>query len=228
LSELEGLRAKWDEVLEAVDRAAKRSARPVDAVKILPVSKGQSIAALEAALALPRFPPRFGENYFEELEAKAAHFPSSVEWHYQGRLQSRKIPGVLELVTVLQTVARAKEVEVMAKGSRKPGFGFFVQVNVSSEDQKNGCPTSELPLLLERIEALGLSSALKGLMTLPSDLEIVGERRLRQEFSALRDLRDRHLPGGELSMGMSHARRGSARVGSSRSNRETTRAFRSR
>jgi pyridoxal phosphate enzyme (YggS family) len=190
-------------VLEAIAVAEKKAGRPSGSVKLLPVSKGQTPELLSQALS-EGFPARFGENYLEELVAKRAAV-AGVEWHYQGRLQSRKIGEIVAHADVVQTVARAKELGILTEESRKQGRKpkFFLQMNVSSEGQKNGADPDDLPALLESVARLGLEGRLLGLMCLPSDLDIAGVDRVRAEFAALRSLRDRHLPRGELSMGMS-------------------------
>ena len=197
-------------IRERIARAEKKAGRAPGSVKLLPVSKGQPIETLVHALGLSGFPERFGENYLEELAGKIDRLPRlapgrCIEWHYQGRLQSRKIEDIVMCADVIQTVAREKELRLLQDASLKLGRAprFFLQVNVSGEAQKNGADPESLPALIETIESLGLMPRWMGLMCLPSDLDLVDEVKLRGEFSRLRDLRDTHARGLELSMGMS-------------------------
>jgi len=200
---MKGLSAHLSVVLDKIETAAHKAGRAPHSVKLLPVSKSQPLEVLTEALAAG-FPARFGENYLEELVAKRAAI-TSVEWHYQGRLQSRKIAEIVAAADVIQTVAREKELALLAAESLRQGRApqFFLQVNVSDESQKNGVSPAELPRLLEAVARAGLSERLRGFMCLPADLEVVGEKALRMEFARLRTLRDQHLSRGELSMGMS-------------------------
>ncbi|MBS1986136.1 MAG: YggS family pyridoxal phosphate-dependent enzyme [Bdellovibrionales bacterium] len=194
MSELEG-------VLERIQRACLRASRRPADVNLLPVSKGQDLDSIRAFLGQARAPQRLGENYLEELVSKRTALGSAVEWHYLGRLQSRKVLDLCASVDVIHTVSRDKEIKLLAEAPRCPDF--FIQVNVSGEAQKNGCSPAALPPLLESIEALGLTKRVRGLMALPASLEEIGETSLRKEFGCLRELRDRLLPGKALSMGMS-------------------------
>lgn len=188
-------------IRDRVQEAALRCGRDPKSIRILPVSKGQSIEKIREGLAHPEFPHRLGENYSDELEQKHRALGNSVEWHYLGRLQSRKVADICSQASVIHTVTRIKEVEILAK--QRSSVRFFLQVNVSEEGQKNGCEIGELPTLVEACEKHGVKPSLMGLMTLPATFDNVGESVLRKQFSALRSLRDRFVPGGALSMGMS-------------------------
>lgn len=190
---------------EALANACARAGRSPESIEVLAVSKGQSIETLRSALSIPDFPLSWGENYLNELEAKAglAEF-AKVHWHYLGALQSRKIESALSLSECLQGVSRKKELDFIAKFMAPLAKkSFFIQVNLSGEEQKLGANPDSLSLLLEVVEQLGLSQNLRGLMGVASDLEGASEKKVREEFARLRELRDRHLPKGKLSMGMS-------------------------
>lgn len=198
-----GLKSRLALVLERMSVAARRAGRAPECVRLLPVTKGQPASTLKEAIAAG-FPAHFGENYLEELRLKRAAV-AGVEWHYQGRLQSRKIAEIVSVADVVQTVSRAKEVEIlaaeMARQGRRPKF--FLQVNVSKEAQKNGCSPADMAALLDLVAKVSLEDRLVGLMCLPSDLGGATEARLRAEFAHLRSLRDEFVPRGLLSMGMS-------------------------
>lgn len=182
-----------------IEAAAQRSGRKASDVHILPVSKSQTIERLKVALAEKGFPQRLGENYFQELQDKQAALKGAIEWHFIGPLQSRKVEEIAQRVSFIHSVCREKELKLLRGTTVK----FLLQVNTSGEGQKNGVPPAELPQLLQTIADLGLTSQCVGLMCLPSPLEEVGEKALRKEFALLRRLRDKELPHGGLSMGMS-------------------------
>lgn len=190
------------ELFEQIARAEIRAGRAPGSVKLLPVSKEHPTEHILSVFgAEPRLPHRLGESYPDELIEKRVKLGSAFEWHFIGRIQSRRIQELCIAADVIHAVARAKEIQAIATAPKKPRF--FVQVNVSGEGQKNGCELREVDTLLSECARLGIYNRLAGFMALPAPLEIIGEKELRRQFSALRQLRDRLLPRGELSMGMS-------------------------
>ena len=189
-------------ILERMESACRASGRKAKELQLLPVSKGQTLATLKVAGEVKDFPKTWGENYWDELEQKQTALAShGIEWHFLGRLQSRKISKLASAVSVLHTVSRIKELAILSQLPRCPQF--FIQVNISNEAQKNGVDSGELGLLLDACTAKGLSSKLIGLMGMATPLEESGESQVRKEFARLRELRDRLLPEAKLSMGMS-------------------------
>lgn len=177
------------------DRIAAAGGDP-DAVALLAVTKGfgpeVAIAAAEAGLV------DLGENYAQELVAKApavAEAGHEVRWHAIGRLQRNKVRQLAGVVHLWQSVDRASLGAEIAK--RAPGARVLVQVNVSDEPQKGGCPPEEAPELVRALGDGGL--VVEGLMTVgrtgPPD-------EARAGFTLLSRLADRlDLP--VRSMGMS-------------------------
>lgn len=177
----------------------KAGRQPRD-IKLVAVTKGQNVEKIEEFLLSGLGLWGLGESYLEEMLTKQKHFlDKKLPWHFLGRLQSRKIPELLESCEVLHTLSRAKEIERVAKKPRP----FFIQVNVSSEDSKNGCLPAEVPALLEEAHSMGILSQCLGLMALPSSLDDVSESQLRMEMGILRKLRDFTIPKGLLNMGTS-------------------------
>ncbi len=167
-------------------------------VKLLPISKGHSSRQILAQMKQLKLPQRLGENYLEEMQQKAREIPG-VEWHYLGRLQSRKIDDICKVAHVIHTVSRVKELERIAKHSR---VKFFIQVNISGEEQKNGCEESQLAAMKKCIEDIGLGDRWMGLMGMAAPIETAGRVEVKKSFAKLRALRDEFCPSKELSMGM--------------------------
>lgn len=193
------MNAALEDFSRRFERACARVGR---SVKLVAVSKGQSVLRVEQFLGAGFEFWSLGESYLEEFLEKKSHFKKlrpDLRWDFIGRLQSRKLPAILEESQALHTVSRVKELEIISKQARD----FFVQVNVSGEDSKNGCAPAELPQVLEEVALLGLRENCLGLMALPSSLDDVGESALRAEMAQLRKLRDAHLPKGLLNMGTS-------------------------
>lgn len=157
------------------------------AVTLLAVTKGFgpeiAIAAAEAGLV------DLGENYAQEVVAKApvlADGGFEVRWHFIGRLQRNKVRTIADAVHLWQTVDRFELGAEIAK--RAPGARVLVQVNVSDEPQKGGCPPTDAPDLVAQLTDTGLR--VEGLMTVgrtgtPAEARVGFEllRRLADELA---------------------------------------------
>ena len=121
--------------------------------------------------------------------------------HFIGQLQTNKVRQLAGLVTVYETVDRAKLAREIAK--RAPGAAVLLQVDTSAmtDDDaggKGGCPIAELDELVESVGVLDLE--LRGLMTVgPTE---GGPAAARPGFDAVRAAVDR-LGLTVCSMGMS-------------------------
>lgn len=194
------------EILSRIEKAARSVGRDPSSVKLVAVSKAQKMERVEIFLENPPSYWALGESYFNELEEKQKHFgeasiTANLVWHFIGRLQSRKIPDLCKRVDVLHSVSRIKELEILF--DKFPEQKFFIQINTSGEDSKNGFLEEEFlqiisstPGLLKRPECLGL-------MCMPTNIKDTDETPLRSEFQRIKKLRDEHLPGKLLNMGTS-------------------------
>lgn len=130
-------------------------------VEVLAVTKGfgpdVALAAGRSGLV------DLGENYAQELVAKAevaADEGVEVRWHAIGRLQRNKVKALAPVVHLWQSVDRLALGAEIAR--RAPGAAVLVQVDVTGEPQKGGCPPSEVTDLVARLGHLGL--VVRGLM----------------------------------------------------------------
>ena len=189
---------------ERVAAACRRAGRDGTGVRIVAVTKyigPERLAALwEAGVR------RAGENRWQAAAPKVALGPP-FEWHFIGPLQRNKARAVARHFAWVHSVDRAELARDLARCAREAGaeIAALVQVNISGEPQKGGVSTEGARALAELCAELpGLRPA--GLMAIGS--RDAGERLIRGEFAALRELRDRlrtqtGLPLPELSMGMS-------------------------
>ncbi len=179
-------------VRERIAAACARAGRSAAEVQLVAVSKTQPIEKLREAFAAGQ--KIFGENYAQELRAKAEALPGA-EWHFIGALQSNKariVVGRASLIHTCDRLALAKELAKRTQGVQR----VLLEVNIGKEPQKSGALPEDVPALLEAVRALPALSC-EGLMCIPP-----ASGDPRQHFRALRELA-RRLGLRELSMGMS-------------------------
>jgi len=184
----------------ALDRYFKIKEKIPSHVFLLAVSKGHSLEFLEQCLSLKDFPREWGENYFDELQAKASKI-KEVNWHFLGALQSRKILEICKLASCIHSVSRLKELKLFRGAQSLPKF--YLQVNISHESQKNGASVEELEQLLMELKTSNLEENFLGLMGMAAPIDVVGEMEVARQYSELRKIRDTYCSGKKLNMGMS-------------------------
>ena len=174
------------------DRLAEVREEAGDGVRVLVATKyapDEDLPALaEAGVDL------VGENRLDDLERKHERFGDLFEWHFIGGLQSRKVKGVLPLVTLIHSIASESaldQVNARASGTTR----ILVQVNVAGEDAKEGIAPADLGEFIARSEA-----EVAGLATMPPFAE--DPERSRAHFARLAGLAREHGLT-ELSMGTS-------------------------
>ena len=180
------------ERLAAVRARIDAAGADPDALVVVAVTKGFDVGAVRAALDVGL--PDVGENYAQELVAKAAEAPPGARWHFIGRLQRNKVRLVAPHVALWQSVDRAELGAEIAR--RAPGARVLAQVNVSGEPRKGGCRPENAPALVHDLQADGL--AVEGLMTVGATGP---PEAARPGFVLLRELADR-LALPVRSMGM--------------------------
>jgi pyridoxal phosphate enzyme (YggS family) len=192
------------EVVRArIASACARAARSNRDVRLIAVSKRHTPEALQAAYA--RGQREFGENYVQELVAKARALPELPELQLRliGHLQRNKVKELLRIGSALRSVDSLDSVRLAETLAREAEAAerkleVMIQVNPAGEPQKSGTAEGELSALVAAVRGMP-SLDLRGLMLIPPNVE--PEQR-RPFFRRLRELANDHgLP--ELSMGMS-------------------------
>jgi pyridoxal phosphate enzyme (YggS family) len=180
-------------------RVAEVRRRVVDAggdpaaIRIVAVTKGFGAGTVEAAYAAGL--PDVGENYAQELTAKAAGTAAAVRWHFLGPVQRNKVKRLAPLVSAWHGIDRSGAADAVAAAS--PGVEVLVQVNVTGDPGRPGCRPEDVDALVQHCRQRPIS--LTGLMAVApqGDLD-----RARACFAWL--ARRAHQLGlKELSMGMS-------------------------
>jgi len=195
-------------VRQRIADAAQRSGRSADDVRLIAVSKRQTVAAIESLIASGQ--RDFGENQMQEAIDKIRQLQGRpVEWHFIGHLQSNKTRHVGSNFSWVHTVDSAKLARRIADSVEDPGrvVKLLFQVNVSSDPAKHGIEQNDLfPLVDTLLEEQLKTVRLCGLMTIGR--RAAGQDEVRRSYIALRELLEkcRQRFGdsfSELSMGMS-------------------------
>ncbi len=193
----------FSERLTVVQQRIEAAGGSVGSVTIVAVTKTRPASSV--SVALEHGLVNLGENYAQELVAKAAEAmetsaemgvkPGAPQWHMIGNVQRNKVKLLAGVVSLWQTVDRAKLGREIAK--RAPGAKVLVQVNTTKEPNKAGCEPCDVARLVEDLQGLGL--VVRGLMTVGPTNQAEDPRPC---FSLLRDL-SVGLGLEVLSMGMS-------------------------
>ena len=195
------LAARYRAVVERIAAAAQRAGRPADAITLVAVSKGRSIADIGELYRLGH--RDFGENRAQELRDKVPALPDDIRWHFVGPLQTNKVRTVRPAVSVLHSLDRMSLASAWMKGVG-PAPDTMLQVNIGGEAQKSGFAVDEVAEALPALERL--SVPIVGIMAIPPNVDDPTESR--PYFEAMRELRDRIVvdhPGiVGLSMGMTN------------------------
>jgi pyridoxal phosphate enzyme (YggS family) len=160
-------------------------------LKCVIVSKGRTIDDIRSVIAKTGL-NRIAENRLKEAQTKLPHL-ENLEKHFIGKLQSRKIPHIVELFDVIQTVENLKQATLISE--QKKEIKVFLQVNLEGSSERSGCLAEEVPELVTQIQALS-NLKLQGLMGMASQ----DAKLARSQFRKLKSLQG-DLP--ECSMGMS-------------------------
>jgi PLP dependent protein len=195
-------------IRERIDAACRRAGRDPAEVRLMGVSKTQSVEAVreayDAGLRL------FGENRVQEAvdKAEALAACTDLEWAMIGHLQTNKARDVAAFAREFHALDSVKVAEALHRRLQDTGrqLDVFVQVNSSDEPQKFGLAPDQVAAFAEGLARFG-TLRVRGLMTLAvfSDDQAAVAACFDRMRTLQVELRAAELPGryDELSMGMS-------------------------
>ncbi len=165
---MESAATRLAEVEANIARMCKPARREPSDVTLIAVSKTHPaeriMPLLEAGQRV------FGENRVQEAQGKWPELRETypdAQLHLIGKLQSNKAEDAVALFDSIHSLDRPSLLKALAKAMDKAGrrVPCFVQVNIGDEDQKGGCPISEVPAFLAKVREADIPLA--GLMCLP-------------------------------------------------------------
>lgn len=191
---------------EIID-ACKQFRRNPNEIKLLAVSKYQSVAKIQEAIASGQ--TAFGENFVQEAVPKIQQIAiPQVSWHYIGKIQSNKTRLIAENFAWAHSVTNLKTATRLAaqRPLSLPPLNICIAVNIDAEPTKDGVSPEALAPLTQAIVGLP-RLRLRGLMIIPRAQDTFDQQR--RSFAQCRELRHQinqkfGLSLDTLSMGMSN------------------------
>ncbi|MFW6280338.1 MAG: YggS family pyridoxal phosphate-dependent enzyme [Halanaerobium sp.] len=197
-------------VKDNIQNAAAAAGRKPEEIKLLAVSKNQSLDAVkildEAGVNF------FGENRVQELEEKNEKLISqniNLNWHFIGHLQRNKVKYLMRMencrmIESIDSLRLAKEVNKRAKKNERV-IPVLVEINIAGDENKFGIMPDKAEEFLKKIIKLK-NLKVEGLMTVLPYLD--ASEKLRSYFKQMKTLFDQLSEDvvqlNELSMGMTN------------------------
>jgi len=156
------------DIEERIAQACRIARRGPEEVTLIAISKTHPAEAIAPLIEAGQ--RVFGENRVQEAQGKwpaLRERHEGIELHLVGQLQSNKADEAVALFDAIHSLDRPSLVAALARAMDKAGrrVPCFVQVNIGAEEQKGGCPITDLPPLLDQARAADLPLA--GLMCVP-------------------------------------------------------------
>lgn len=196
-------------VLAKIRSAAERAGRPAGTVRLVAATKTVGIEQIaegvRAGLSI------LGENRVQEALTKIPAFnQGSVQWHFIGQLQRRKVRsvvGVFDLIHSVDSLELAQEINRRA-GDAGHRQNVLLEVNIGNEPTKAGFRPDDVPQIVSGLASLSHIS-IRGLMAIPPPTpDPDSTRPYFRKLNELAKMIDaQHLPSvkmEELSIGMSN------------------------
>ena len=186
-----------------MNAAAARTNRDGGAIRLVVVTKYASLEAVKEALS-SGLVHEAGENRVQDAEKKKLELGAlagKVRWRLIGHLQTNKAKKAVEVFDAVDSVDSEKVAKALNDAwTRKEKLPVMIQVKLTGRETQAGINPEDLPGLIEAVRKLP-NLELQGLMGIAPNIEPL--EAVRPSFRLLRELRDRCLPNGQLSMGMS-------------------------
>lgn len=175
-------------------------------ITLLAISKTQPASIIREAFNAGI--KQFGENYWQEAQAKQAQLRDlPIIWHFTGPIQSNKAADIAQSFLWVHSLDRLKIATLLSahRPEHLPPLNVCIQVNLDKEASKSGVRFEDLSEIAQQVNKLP-HLTLRGLMAIPEPVE--DHERQYQSLLRLTHLRDKlnqtcNLSLDTLSMGMS-------------------------
>ena len=162
----EKLKSNYNLTLENIKKSVEKTSSKKSPI-LIAVSKKRSVESIQVIYNLGQ--RIFGENYPQELLTKSKSLPKDIEWHLIGHLQTNKVKKILEEIpnVVIESVDRIDVVKKISQyGDVKNKTKIYLEINISGEESKTGCPLDNINIVLDEIFKNKDKMELIGIMSL--------------------------------------------------------------
>ena len=155
------------DISSRIQKACHQAQRSEDEVRLVAVSKLQSVDAIKEAYALGI--NNFGENYAQELAEKSSTCPNDIVWHFIGPIQSNKVSLIAKHAQWVHSIDREKVAMKLNNALESEGkkIHALIQVNIDHEESKSGILPEETIDFANKVIAHYPNLILEGLMFMP-------------------------------------------------------------
>jgi len=189
-------------IRDRIKAACEKSGRDPSGVQLVAIGKTKPVSAiLEAYEGGQR---HFGENRVSELQEKMDQIDrEDLVWHFVGTMQTNKIKYLVDKVDWIQSIYKKKYLDEIEKRASRLNrqINVLIQVNISREDQKQGCDPEKVPAILQHAQSLE-HVRVRGLMGMATFTE--NPEEVREEFRLLKNTFNINLHLNKGSVKMQH------------------------
>ena len=155
------------EISRKIQKACHQAQRAEDEVRLVAVSKLQSVDVIKEAYALGI--NNFGENYAQELAEKSSACPNGIVWHFIGPIQSNKVGLIAKHAQWVHSIDREKVAMKLNNALESEGkkIHALIQVNIDHEESKSGILPEETIDFANKVITHYPNLILEGLMFMP-------------------------------------------------------------
>lgn len=192
-----------NQVIQQIEQACQLAGREVSEVALLAVSKTHPSEVLQEMYQAGQ--RSFGENYLQEaLDKIEALQDLQIEWHFIGHVQRNKTKHLAEKFDWVHGVDRLIIAERLSaqRTEQQAPLNICLQVNIDSQDSKDGCQPEEVAMLVEKISQLP-HLQLRGLMVIPAPNNTQAFHDAKALFDHVKTCHVHPEHWDTLSMGMS-------------------------
>lgn len=216
MHQFDEIRENYQQIEAALQDSAARAGKNSADIRLLPVSKRQSVEKmlfLQDLLLASGRPVLFGESYVQEYKKKQPELPGDIPVHLIGPLQSNKVKDAVKLFSVIQSVHSSRMATVINTTAEKLNCiqDVYLQVNISDDPNKKGFLSAELLSFIEQELAALKAIRVCGFMTItryyPNPEDVRPD--YAEMFAVYQQAQEKLVQAGfgghqlELSMGMS-------------------------
>lgn len=201
------IKENLDMVNKKIKIAAEKSARTLEDITLVAVTKTHGMDMIEEAIDCGVL--NIGENRVQELMTKIEHIPENVNIHMIGQLQSNKVKYIIDRVNLIQSLDRMSLLKKIQSEAEKIDKiqDCLIQINLTDDKNRAGVHFDDLEDFCKEVSNCKNVRVLGLMCVAPLDadkdelIEVFSDMRLA--FEGLKCYNISNVCPKILSMGMS-------------------------